>query len=125
MAGGGGGGVMTSMQVRIVSSVSFVSLLLIGCRLLCEALVAASCCFTFETSARQKPSFPDKNFATDPENHQKEKAKNMVFATISQNAPKKQDQKKTMENNNLKHQLVDENHKTQGFQVFHQKTYQK
>ena len=47
---------MTSMRMRLVSSVSFVALLLIRCRLLCEALVAASCCFTFETSTMQKPS---------------------------------------------------------------------
>ena len=53
--GGGWGGVMTSMRMRIVSSVSFVALFLKRCRLLCEALVAASCCFTFETSTMQKP----------------------------------------------------------------------
>ena len=41
------GGGMTSMRMRLVSSsVSFVALLLKCCRLLCEALVAASCCFT-------------------------------------------------------------------------------
>ena len=53
--GGDGGGVMTSMSMWLVSSVSFVALLLKRCRLLCEALVAASCCFTFETSTIQKP----------------------------------------------------------------------
>ena len=46
---------MTSMRMRLVSSVSFVALLLKRCRLPCEALVAASCCFTFETSTMQKP----------------------------------------------------------------------
>ena len=35
---------------------SFVALLLKRCRLLCEAFVAASCCFTFETSTKQKTS---------------------------------------------------------------------
>ena len=56
MGGGeGGAGVMTSMRMRLVSSVSFVAVLLKRCRLLCEALVAASCCFTFETSTMQKP----------------------------------------------------------------------
>ena len=50
------GGVMTSMRMRLVSSVSFVALLLKRCRLLCEALVAASGCFTFETSTMQKTS---------------------------------------------------------------------
>ena len=34
------GGVMTSMRMRLVSSISFVALLLKRCRLLCEALVA-------------------------------------------------------------------------------------
>ena len=52
---GGGGGVMTSMRMRLLSSVSFVALLLKRCRLLCEALDAASYCFTFETSTMQKP----------------------------------------------------------------------
>ena len=51
----GMGWVMTSMRMRLVSSVSFVALLLKRCRLLGEALVAASCCFTFETSTMQKP----------------------------------------------------------------------
>ena len=46
---------MTSMRMRLVSSVSFVALILERCRLLCEALVAASCCFTFETSTMQNP----------------------------------------------------------------------
>ena len=46
---------MTSMRMRLVSSVSFVALFLERCRLLCEALVAASCCFTFESSTMQKP----------------------------------------------------------------------
>ena len=57
MGGGVGGGVMTSMRMRLVSSVSFVALPLKCCRLLCEGLVAASCCFTFtiETSTMQKP----------------------------------------------------------------------
>ena len=53
--GGMGGGVMTSMRMRLLSSVSFVALLLKRCRLLCEALVAASHCFSFETSTMQKP----------------------------------------------------------------------
>ena len=53
--GDGGGGVMTSMRMRLVSSVSFVALILERCRLLCEALVAASRCLTFETSTMQKP----------------------------------------------------------------------
>ena len=44
---GGWGGVMTSMRMRLVSSVSFVALLLKCCLLLCAALVAASCCFTY------------------------------------------------------------------------------
>ena len=57
VGGGWGGGVMTSMRMRLVSSVSFVALLLKCCRLLCEALVAASCCFTFETSAMQNFEF--------------------------------------------------------------------
>ena len=43
------------MRMRLVSSVSFVALILERCRLLCEALVDASCCFTFETSTMQKP----------------------------------------------------------------------
>ena len=55
MGGGMGGGVMTSMRMRLVSSVSFVALILERCRLLCEALVAASRCLTFETSTMQKP----------------------------------------------------------------------
>ena len=46
---GGVGGVMTSMRMRLVSSVSFVALLLKRCRF------AASCCLTFETSTMQKP----------------------------------------------------------------------
>ena len=52
---GMGGGVMTSMRMRLLSSLSFVALLLKRCRLLCEALVAASYCFTIETSTMQKP----------------------------------------------------------------------
>ena len=51
----GGGGLMTSMRMRRVSSVSSVALLLERCRLLREALFAASCCFTLETSTMQEP----------------------------------------------------------------------
>ena len=55
LSGWGGGGGDDVHANAVVSSVSFVALILERCRLLCEALVAASCCFTFETSTMQKP----------------------------------------------------------------------
>ena len=52
---GGDGGGGDDVHANAACSVSFVALILKRCRLLCEALVAASCCFTFETSTMQKP----------------------------------------------------------------------
>ena len=54
---GGDGGVMTSMRMRLVSSVSSVALLLERRRLLCEVLVAASCCFTSNVNHAKTSSF--------------------------------------------------------------------
>ena len=85
---GGGGGGDDVQRMRLLSSVSVVALLLKRCRLLCEALVAASYCFSFETSTMQKPraffSFPDKNFENDAKNQLKKGKKSLVFATLSQ-----------------------------------------
>ena len=83
-----GGGVMTSMRMRLLSSVSFVALLLKRCRLLCEALDAASYCFSFETSTMQKPrvfaAFQTKTSKTTQKINLKKGKKSMVFATLSQ-----------------------------------------
>ena len=85
--GGDGGGVMTSMRMRLLSSVSFVALLLKRCRLLCEALVAPSYCFSFETSTMQKPrvfaAFQTKTSKTTQKINLKKSKKSMVFATLS------------------------------------------
>ena len=128
VGGGWGGGVMTSMRMRLVSSVSFVALLLKCCRLLCEALVAASCCFTFETSAMQNFEFLKlsrqklRNLPPPPPNHQTQKTKKTWYLRqFRKNVPKKQDQN-IMDTTNPKHQLVDENHtKLRAFKLFTKK----
>ena len=94
--GGGWGGVMTSMRMRIVSSVSFVALFLKRCRLLCEALVAASCCFTFETSTMQKPqafeAFQTKTSQRTPKIIKNKRRKAWCLRQFRRKATKKQDQ---------------------------------
>ena len=85
---GGVGGVMTSMRMRLVSSVSFVALLLKRCRF------AASCCLTFETSTMQKPrvfeAFQTKTSQLTLKINKKTKTKSMVLQ-FRKNLTKKQD----------------------------------
>ena len=99
--GMGGGGVMTSMRMRLLSSVSFVALLLKRCRLLCEALVAASYCFSFETSTMQKPrvfaAFQTKTSKTTQKINLTNARKAWYLRHFRKNATKKQEQK-TWEN---------------------------
>ena len=105
---------MTSMRMRLVSSVSFVALLFKRCRLLCEALVATSCCFTFETSTMQKPrffeAFQTKTSQRTPKiiNNKRRKAWYLQQFRKKKRNPKKR--QRTMESKNPKHRLVDENH---------------
>ena len=110
---GGMGGVMTSMRMRLVSSVSFVALLLKRCRLLCEALVAASYCFTFETSTMQKPrvfaAFQTKTSKTTQKNQlNKKQEKSMVCDTFAKALPQNKD-KKHGKTKTPTHRVVDEN----------------
>ena len=95
--GDGGWGVMTSMRMRLLSSVSFVALLLKCCRLLCEALVAASYCFTFETSTMQKPrvfaAFQTKTSKTTQKINLIKARKAWYLRHFRKNATKKQEQK--------------------------------
>ena len=104
---------MTSMRMRLLSSASSVALLLKRCRLLCEALVAASYCFSFETSTMQKPrvfaAFQTKNFENDAKNQLKKSKKSMVFATLSQKTLPKNKNKKHGKTKTPTHPVVDEN----------------
>ena len=127
--GGGWGGVMTSMRMRLVSSVSFVALLLKRCRLLCEALVAASCCFTFETSTLQKPrvleAFQTKTSQLTPKIIKHTRRKAWYLRRCRKNVSKKQDQKPTHQKQS-KHPVVQrKSHKYRCFQAFDQETIQK
>ena len=92
---------MTSMRMRLLSSVSFVALLLKT--LLCEALAAASYCFTFETSTMQKPrvfaAFQTKTSKTTQKISFKKARKAWYLRHFRKNATKKQEQK-TWENEN-------------------------
>ena len=120
---------MTSMRMRLVSSVSFVALLLKRCRLLCEALVAASCCFTFETSTMQKPrvfeAFQTKTSQLTPTIIKKQDEKHGICDNVAKTYPKKQDKKlHTKKNRNIL--LFSENHtNTYVFKLFTKKTIQK
>ena len=113
VGGGWGEGVMTSMRMRLVSSVSFFALLLKRCRLLCEALVAASCCFTFQSSTMQKPrvfeAFQAKTSQQNSKIINNKRRKNMVFATISTKR-NQQTRPTNYGKTTPKHRLVDENH---------------
>ena len=110
--GGGAGGVMTSMRMRLVSSVSFVALILERCRLLCEALVAASCCFTFETSSMQKPrvfeAFQAKTSKLTLKINTNQRRKAWYLAHFRKNLTNKKE--KTLYKKSPKHHLVHENH---------------
>ena len=103
----------SAMRMRLVSSVSFVVLLLKRYQLLCETVLAASCCFAFETSTMQKPScfeaIQTKTSQLTPKTIKHKTRKHMVFATISKKRNQKTKQK-TMETKQPKHQLVDETH---------------
>ena len=100
---GRGRGGMTSMRMRLLSSVSFVALLLKRCRLLCEALVAASYCFSFETSTMQKPrvfaAFQTKTSKTTQKINLNKARKAWYLRHFRKNTTKKQEQK-TWENQN-------------------------
>ena len=102
LCAGVGGGVMTSMRMRLVSSVSFVALLLKRCRLLCKALVAASCCFTVEMSTMQKPRvfeafqiFQTKTSQLTPKNIKTTRRKAWYLRQCRKNVSKKQDKNYT------------------------------
>ena len=90
-----------------VSSVSFVALILERCRLLCEALVAASCCFTFETSTMQKPRV-FQAFQTKINTNQRRKA--LYLRHFRKNLTNKKENK--TQKKSPKHHLVHENHTT-------------
>ena len=86
------------------------------------------CCVTFKTPPIQKHScflgFLDKSFATDPKNQQNNRTNSTVFATLSQK-PHQKNKTKLLWKKSPKHRLVDENHRTRGFQSFDQKTSNK
>ena len=107
------------MRMRLVSSVFFVALLLKRCRLLCEALVAASCCFTFETSTMQKPrvfeAFQTKSSQLNLKNKNQRRTA-WYLRHFRKNLTKNQD-KKTME----KTKPETPSTHTQGVQAFDQK----
>ena len=109
----GGGGVMTSMRMRLVSSVSSVALILVRCRLLCEALVAASCCFTFETSTMQKPrvfeAFQTKTSKLTLKINTNQRRKAWYLRHFHKNLTNKKEQK-TITKMSPKHHLVHGNH---------------
>ena len=109
---GDGGGVMTSMRMRLLSSVSFVALLLKRCRLLCEALVATSYCFTFETSTMQKPrvfaAFQTKTSKTTQKINLKKARKAWYLRRFRKTLPKNKN-KKHGKTKTPTHRVVDEN----------------
>ena len=151
--GGGWGAVMTSMRMRLVSSVSFVAsyvcrilhrflhdvhanaacvfcffccaLLLKRCRLLCEALVAASCCFTFETSTMQKPrvfeAFQTKTSQLTLKINKKQRRKAWYLRQFRKHLTKKQDKKLWKKTKPETSSSLRKPHKTQDFQAFEQK----
>ena len=112
--GMGGGGVMTSMRMRLrlLSSVSFVPLLLKRCRLLCEAFVAVSYCFSFETSTMQKPrvfaAFQTKTSKTTQQINLKKQEKHGICDTFAKTLPKNKN-KKHGKTKTPTHRVVDEN----------------
>ena len=98
--------------MRLVSSVSFFALLLKRCRLLCEALVAASCCFTFETSTIQKPrafeAFQTQTSQLTLKINRKQRRKTWYLRHFRKHVTKKN--KKQWKTKTPKHRIVDEYH---------------
>ena len=99
----GGGGVMTSMRLRLVFSFSFGDLLLLGCGAVFWWSFQDTCCLTFHKSTMQKPrvfaAFETKASQLTPKlnNHKTRKA--WYLRHFRKNATTKQEQR-TLDNEN-------------------------
>ena len=128
--GGMGGGVMTSMRLRLVFSFSAGDLLLLCCgavqwwggghleanadqtNTIVLVVISGYSLLDFAHVYHAKTSsfcsFPDKNFATDPKIEQKKHEKHGICDTFTKNATKKQEQKR-WKTQTPKRRVVDEN----------------